>query len=46
MLPGSALMIAAMFVGTDSVEWSLNIIGLILMIVIPCLYTPLHREDR
>ena len=46
MLPGSALMIAAMFVGADSVEWSLNIIGFLLVIVIPCLFTPLHREDR
>ena len=32
MVPGSLLMIAAIFVDTDSVEWSLNIIGLILMI--------------
>ena len=45
MLPGSVLMIAALFVGSDSTEWSLNIIGLILMIVIPLLFTPLHRED-
>ncbi len=45
MLPGSALMIAAMFVDTDSVEWSLNIIGLILMIIIPLIFAPLHKED-
>jgi hypothetical protein len=45
MLPGSVLMIAALFVGSDSVERSLNIIGVILMIVIPFLFTPLHRED-
>lgn len=45
MLPGSALMIAALFVDSDSVEWSLNIIGLALMIVIPLLFTPLHRQD-
>jgi len=44
MLPGSVLMIAAMFVETDSVEWSLNIIGVILMIIIPLLFTPLHKE--
>jgi len=43
MLPGSILMVAAMFV--DSVEWSLNIFGLILMIVIPFLFAPLHKED-
>jgi len=45
MLPGSVLMIAAMFVDTDSVEWSLNIIGLILMIIIPLMFAPLHKED-
>ena len=45
MLPGSVLMIAALFVDSDSVEWSLNIIGLVFMIVIPLLFTPLHRED-
>jgi len=45
MLPGSILMIAAMFVGSDSVEWSLNIIGVILMIIIPLLFAPLHKEE-
>jgi prepilin signal peptidase PulO-like enzyme (type II secretory pathway) len=45
MLPGSILMIAAMFVDTDSVEWSLNIIGLFLMIIIPLMFAPLHKED-
>ena len=45
MLPGSVLMIAAMFVDTDSVEWSLNIFGLILMIIIPLMFAPLHKED-
>jgi hypothetical protein len=45
MLPGSVLMIAAMFVDTDSAEWSLNIIGLILMIIIPLMFAPLHKED-
>ena len=45
MVPGSLLMIAAMFVDTDSVEWSLNIIGLILMIIIPLMFAPLHKED-
>ena len=45
MLPGSILMVAAMFVESDSVEWSLNIIGVILMIIIPLLFTPLHKED-
>jgi len=45
MLPGSILMVAAMFVDSDSVEWSLNIIGLILMIIIPLIFAPLHKED-
>lgn len=45
MLPGSILMIAAMFVGSESIEWSLNIIGVILMIIIPLLYTPLIKEE-
>ena len=45
MLPGSVLMIAAMLVNSESAEWSLSIIGLILMIVIPLLFTPLHKED-
>lgn len=45
MLPGSILMIAAMFVGSESIEWSLNIIGVILMIIIPLLYAPLIKEE-
>ena len=46
MLPGSILMVAAMFVDSDSVEWSLNIFGLMLMIVIPFLFASLHKEDQ
>jgi hypothetical protein len=45
MIPGSILMIVAMFVDSDSAEWLLNGIGLILMIVIPLMFTPLHLED-
>jgi len=45
MFPGSILMITAMIVDNDSVEWSLNIIGLILMIIIPLMFAPLHKED-
>jgi hypothetical protein len=45
MLPGSILMILAMFVDSVSAEWLLNGIGLILMIVIPLMFTPLHLED-
>jgi len=45
MLPGSILMIAAMFVASDLVEWSLSILGLMLMIIIPFWFAPLHKED-
>jgi len=45
MLPGSAFLIAALFVDLRSLEWGLNIVGFVLMVVIPFLYTPLHRED-
>jgi hypothetical protein len=45
MLPGSVLMVAAMFVDTDSDVLSLNFIGLILMIIIPLMFAPLHKED-
>jgi hypothetical protein len=45
MLPGTILMIAALFVDSVSVEWSLNIVGIMLMIVLPFLFTPLHIEE-
>ena len=45
MLPGTVLMIAALFAGSESVEWSLNIIGIMLMIILPFLFTPLHMEE-
>ena len=43
MLPGSALMIAALFVNSESLEWYLNIAGLILMVLVPSIFTPLHK---
>jgi hypothetical protein len=46
MLPGSVLMIAALFVASESLEWSLNIVGFILMVVIPLLFAPLHKETE
>jgi len=46
MLPGSVLMIAAMFVASESLEWGLNIAGFILMVVIPFLFTPLRKENK
>ena len=45
MLPGSILMIASMFVDSSSLEWTLNIVGVILMIIIPLLFAPLHKEN-
>ena len=45
MVPGTILMLAALFVDSETVEWSLNIIGLILMIAIPLLFAPLHVEN-
>jgi len=39
-------MIAALFVTTESLQWCLNIVGFILMLVIPFLFTPLHKEDQ
>jgi len=44
MLPGTILMIAALFVDSASVEWSFNIIGIIMMSVLPFLFIPLHKE--
>jgi hypothetical protein len=44
MLPGTVLMIAALFVESDPLVWALNIVGLVLMIVIPWLFVPLHSE--
>ncbi|VAW77408.1 hypothetical protein MNBD_GAMMA13-503 [hydrothermal vent metagenome] len=45
MLPGSVLMIAALFVASESVEWGLNIVGFILMVLLPLMLTPLHKES-
>ena len=45
MFPGSILMVASMFVESSSIEWSLNIMGVILMIVIPLMFAPLHKES-
>jgi len=46
MLPGSVLMIAALIVDSESLEWSLNIVGFMLMVVIPFLFTPLRKENK
>ena len=45
MLPGSVLMLAALFVDSETWEWGLNISGFLLMIVLPVFFTPLHKEN-
>ena len=45
MIPGSALMLGALLVNAESLEWTLNIAGFTLIIVIPFLFTPLHKEN-
>ena len=45
MLPGTALMITALFVTSEPLEWRLNIAGIFLMVVFPLVFAPLHRED-
>jgi hypothetical protein len=45
MLPGLILMIAALFVDSDTAEWSLNIVGLFLMVILPFFFTPLQVEN-
>ena len=44
MLPGTALMIAALLVDSGTNEWLLNVGGIALMIFIPLLFAPLHPE--
>jgi hypothetical protein len=44
MLPGSVLMVAALLVHSERLEWTLNAVGFLLMIVIPLLFTPLRKE--
>lgn len=46
MLPGSVLMLAALFINNESFENWLNGIGLGLMIVIPFLFAPLYKETE
>jgi hypothetical protein len=46
MLPGTGLMIAALFVDSGLVEWSLSILGLLLMIILPFWFSPLYKGDN
>jgi hypothetical protein len=45
MIPGSILLLAALFVDSKSIEWTLNIIGLLLIIILPYFFSPLHKEE-
>jgi hypothetical protein len=45
MIPGTILMIVALFMDVSSVEWTLNIIGFMLVLIIPLFYTPLAKEE-
>ena len=45
MIPGSILMVIAMFVESSEIEWSLNIAGIVLMIIIPLLFAPLVKAE-
>ena len=40
------LMIAALFVASESLEWGLNIVGFLLVVIIPLFFTPLHKENE
>ena len=44
MLPGSVLMVAALLVNSQRLEWTLNGVGFLLMIVLPLLFTPLRKQ--
>lgn len=46
MIPGSMLMLIALLVGSESLEWALNIVGFVLMIALPFLLTPLRKENQ
>jgi len=46
MIPGSTLMLIALLVSTEWLEWTLNIVGIVLMIAIPFLFTPLRKESQ
>lgn len=45
MIPGSVLMLGALLVNTELLEWALNIVGFAMMIVVPFLFAPLQRES-
>lgn len=46
MLPGSILMLAAMFISSELVALALNMFALIMIIMIPLWFAPLHKEEQ
>lgn len=46
MLPGSILMLAAMFISSELVALALNIFALIMIIIIPLWFAPLHKQEQ
>jgi len=46
MIPGTILMIVALFMDVSSVEWTLNSVGFILLLLVPLFYTPLFKEEQ
>jgi len=46
MIPGSLLMLAALFVESEQLETVLDYSGLALMIIVPFLFSPLHKAHH
>ena len=46
MIPGSILMIAALFVESESLEFNLNVVGFLLMLAIPFLFLKMQKEEH
>lgn len=45
LIPGSVLMLIALLVSAEWLELTLNIVGFLLIVAIPFLFTPLHKES-
>jgi Mn2+/Fe2+ NRAMP family transporter len=46
MIPGSLLMLTAFFVNSEQLETLLDYSGLALMIILPFIFTPLHKYQQ
>lgn len=45
MIPGTILMLATLVMDTGDLETPLNVVGFILMVVLPFLFAPLKKLD-